>query len=211
MPGGKRNLGRGSYPSCRGEEGQSAAMADLQVYARSGEQFGPLPCPTLLGSPADSSTASQRRSPTRTSAHPRLGRPDGRAAASLLPFLSAHGNGGSRYARRVARTGRRRCFMWSTGVGPRAWVVGRGPSFARSVCAPRHGSRASCYRSQGDRPPGPSCQRNREAQLEHPIPQTNGSRAAVRPVQCGRAGSGELGRAGENVNWARLGTAVHLG
>jgi hypothetical protein len=91
MPGGKRNLGMGSYPSYRREEGQSAATAYLQVHARFGKQFGLLPRPTLLGSPADSSTANQRRSPTRTSAHPRPRHPDGQATASLLPFLSTHG------------------------------------------------------------------------------------------------------------------------
>jgi hypothetical protein len=150
------------------------------------EQFGPLLRPSLPGTPADSTTVNQRRSPTQSIAHPRPRRLDGRAAAPLLPFLSAHGNGGSLYARRVARTGRRRCFMWSTRVGPRAWVVGRGLSFARSVHAPRHGSHVSCYRSQGDRPVGPSCQRNSDAQPEHPNPQTNGPREAVRPVRCGR-------------------------
>jgi hypothetical protein len=196
MPGGKRNLRRGSYPSCRSEEGQSMATVVLQVHTRSGKQFGPLPRPTLLGSPADSSTANQRRSPTQSSAHPWPRRPDDRAAASLLPFLSSHGNGGSRYAPRVARTGRRRCFMWSTGIGPRAWVVGRGPSFAQSMRAPRHGLRVSCYWSQGDRPLSPRCQRNRDTQLELPNQQTDGPREAVRPERCVRAGSGELCRAG---------------
>jgi hypothetical protein len=87
----------------------------------------------------------------------------GFACGGSLSLLSAHGDGGTRYGQRVARTGGRRSFMWSTGVGSRARVVGRGPSFTRSVRAPRHGSRASCYRSQGDRPLGPSCQRNRGA------------------------------------------------
>jgi hypothetical protein len=140
-----------------------AAHGRLGQSRDSGEQFGPLLCPSLPGTPANSTSVNQRRSPTRSTAHPRPKCPDGRAAAPLLPFLSAHGNGGSQYARRVAQTGMRRCFMWSTGVGSRAWVVGRGPSFARSVHAPRHGSRTSCYRSQGDRPLGPSYQRNRDA------------------------------------------------
>jgi hypothetical protein len=85
----------GTLPGIRSPGGSPTAHGGSLRVNDDGEQFGPLPRPTPLGSPADSSTANQRRSPTRTLAHTRPGRQDGRAAASLLPFLSAHGNGGT--------------------------------------------------------------------------------------------------------------------
>jgi hypothetical protein len=60
------------------------------------EQFGPLPRATPLGSPAESSTANPRRSPTQTSAHTRPRRQDGRAVDSLLPVSPFSAECGSR-------------------------------------------------------------------------------------------------------------------
>jgi hypothetical protein len=86
----------GTLPRIRSPGGSPTAHDGGLRVNNDGEQFGPLPRPTPLGSPAESSTANPRRSPTQTSAHTRPGRQDGRAAVSLLPVSQLSAECGSR-------------------------------------------------------------------------------------------------------------------
>src|SRR5688572_27952886 len=72
----------GTLPRIRSPEGPPTAHGGGLRVNDDSEQFRPFPRPTPLGSPAEGSAANPRRLPTRTTAHPRPRRPDGRAAAS---------------------------------------------------------------------------------------------------------------------------------